>query len=62
MDGFSDHWGFSWGDYAANVLGTSLLIGQELAWNEQRIQLKYSTHYETYADPGPRKVCNKCGW
>lgn len=48
MDGFSDHWGFSVGDYGANILGTSLLIGQELAWNEQRITMKFSTHYETY--------------
>lgn len=52
MDGFSPKWGFSTGDYAANILGTSLLIGQELAWDEQRIQIKYSTHYETYSDPG----------
>ena len=26
MDGFSDKWGFSIGDYAANVLGTSILF------------------------------------
>ena len=51
MDGFSDHWGFSVGDYAANILGTSLLIGQELAWNEQRITMKYGTHIATYSDP-----------
>lgn len=48
MDGFSEHWGFSWGDYTANILGTSLVIGQELAWNDQRIKVKFSTHYETY--------------
>lgn len=52
MDGFSKNWGFSSGDYVANLGGTSLLIGQELLWNEQRIQVKYSTHYETYSDPG----------
>ncbi len=52
MDGFSQNWGFSTGDYTANLLGTSILIGQELAWDEQRIQIKYSTHYETYSDPG----------
>ncbi len=51
MDGFSPTWGFSSGDYIANVLGTGLLIGQELAWNEQRIQVKYSTHYQTYNPP-----------
>lgn len=48
MDGFSPKWGFSCGDYAANTIGTGLLIGQELLWDEQRIQVKYSTHYETY--------------
>ncbi|MBS4043724.1 MAG: DUF2279 domain-containing protein [Chitinophagaceae bacterium] len=48
MDGFSPKWGFSWGDYTANVVGTSLLIGQELLWDEQRIQVKYSTHYQKY--------------
>ena len=48
MDGFNTKWGFSIGDYTANVLGTGLLIGQELAWDEQRIQVKYSTHYQTY--------------
>ena len=51
MDGFSEHWGFSYGDYIANVTGTTFLVGQELLWDEQRIQIKYSTHYETYSDP-----------
>ncbi len=50
LDGFSTGWGFSWGDYAANLGGTSLLIGQELLWDEQRISVKYSTHFETYQD------------
>jgi len=44
MDGFSEEWGFSWGDFAANAAGTSLLVGQELLWGEQRIKLKYSFH------------------
>jgi hypothetical protein len=51
MDGFSKKWGFSWGDYIANIGGTSLLVGQELLWNEQRILVKYSTHHETYSNP-----------
>jgi len=51
LDGFSTGWGFSWGDYEANLGGTSLLIGQELLWNEQRIHVKYSTHSETYDNP-----------
>lgn len=58
MDGFSDHWGFSVGDYGANILGTSLLIGQELAWNEQRITMKYGVHLATYSDPEVNNYLN----
>ncbi len=42
LDGYSAEWGFSWSDIAANAAGTGLYIGQELLWEEQRIQLKYS--------------------
>lgn len=42
MDGFSTSWGFSWGDMAANSLGTGLYIGQHLLWQEQRVRLKFS--------------------
>jgi hypothetical protein len=42
MDGFSEQWGFSWGDIGSNVIGGSLFLGQELAWKEQRISLKMS--------------------
>jgi Predicted periplasmic lipoprotein (DUF2279) len=44
LDGRSAEWGFSGWDMVANVGGTGLFIGQELAWKEQRIRLKYSTH------------------
>lgn len=53
LDGFSKEWGFSIGDLAANATGTSLLIGQELLWDEQRIQLKYSFHTTPYANRRP---------
>ena len=53
LDGFSKEWGFSVGDLAANATGTGLLIGQELLWNEQRIQLKYSFHTTSYANRRP---------
>jgi len=53
LDGFSNKWGASWGDITANAAGTSLLIGQELAWNEQRILLKYSFSQSTYATQRP---------
>ncbi|MEO6303182.1 MAG: DUF2279 domain-containing protein [Bacteroidia bacterium] len=42
MDGFSNGWGFSYGDEIANALGTSLAISQQAFWNEQRIQIKFS--------------------
>jgi hypothetical protein len=48
MDGFSSGWGFSWGDMGANISGSLLATGQELAWKEQRIQLKYSFHLTEY--------------
>ena len=44
FDGFSEGWGFSWGDMAANTLGTGLFIGQQFLWHEQRILVKYSFH------------------
>ncbi|MCF6297211.1 MAG: YfiM family protein [Flavobacteriaceae bacterium] len=56
FDGFSKEWGFSMGDFAANAAGTSLLIGQELLWNEQRIIMKYSFHTTGYPDKWKGKL------
>ncbi len=53
LDGFSNEWGFSLGDLAANAAGTGLLVGQELLWEEQRITLKYSFHQTKYANIRP---------
>lgn len=50
MDGFSEGWGFSGTDMLANTAGLSLFLGQELLWNEQRIQLKYSLEPVDYYD------------
>lgn len=49
FDGFSEEWGFSWGDIAANGVGTGLYVGQELLWKEQRVIMKYSFHRTQYA-------------
>ena len=49
MDGYSQGWGFSWGDESANILGSGLAIGQKILWNEQRIQLKFSYSSSSYA-------------
>ena len=48
MDGFSSGWGFSWGDFAFNTLGAGMFIGQQLAWKEQKFQLKWSYHPTDY--------------
>lgn len=56
FDGFSQEWGFSWGDIAANTTGLSLFVGQELLWKEQRIAIKYSFHQTRFADKRPEKL------
>ena len=56
FDGYSEEWGFSWGDMASNVAGTGLYIGQELLWKEQRLTLKYSFHQTKYANIRPERL------
>ncbi len=51
LDGYSAEWGWSWGDIGANFIGSGMLIAQELAWDEQRIQFKFSYHNKKYNDP-----------
>lgn len=50
LDGFSKGWGWSWSDMGANMLGSGLAIGQALAWDEQRIRIKFSFHQRNYGD------------
>lgn len=50
LDGFSAEWGFSLGDFGANIAGSALVISQELAWDEQRVQMKWSFHRRNYPD------------
>lgn len=49
FDGFSSEWGFSWSDFGANAIGTTLYVGQELLWDEQRFVIKYSFHGTNFA-------------
>lgn len=51
LDGFSTKWGWSWGDFIANCAGSGVLVAQELLWDEQRIDLKFSFHRVNYPDP-----------
>lgn len=48
LDGFASEYGFSPGDFAANIIGSGIFVAQELAWDEQRIKLKYSFHTNKY--------------
>lgn len=56
LDGYSSEWGFSVGDFAANTAGSLLCVGQQLAWNDQRIVLKYSFQQSPYAKYRPNEL------
>lgn len=53
MDGFSNGWGFSWGDMGANAAGALLAMGQQAAWKEQRIAVKFSFHQTSFPQYRP---------
>ncbi len=53
FDAYSADWGFSTGDMIANTTGSALFIGQQLAWHEQRVLLKYSFHTTGYPSVRP---------
>jgi hypothetical protein len=56
LDGFSEEWGASPGDLAANTLGAALFISQQLAWHEQRLVMKWSFHSTPYAHYNPDQL------
>ena len=56
LDGHSEGWGASGGDLIANSFGSFLAIGQELIWNEQKIQLKYSYKPSKWAAENPEQL------
>ena len=53
LDGFSPGFGFSYGDVIANAIGSGLFLGQQLAWKEQRIKVKYSFRETSLAGKRP---------
>lgn len=56
LDGFSEQWGASWGDLVANAFGAGLFISQQLIWNDQRFNLKWSYHETEYAQYRPDQL------
>lgn len=40
LDGYTNKWGFSWGDMSMNMAGAATYTVQQLVWKEQRIQVK----------------------
>lgn len=42
FDGYSEGFGFSWGDMAANLGGSAFFYGQHMLWDEVRIHPKFS--------------------
>lgn len=60
FDGVSEGWGFSWTDFSANLLGSTLIIGQNLirpykgfASGLKNISFKYSFHQTKYPSYRP---------
>lgn len=56
LDGFSEQWGASMGDFAANAVGAGLFISQQLIWNDQRLNLKWSYHESEFAQYRPDQL------
>lgn len=49
MDGIHEGYGFSWGDIAANSMGSALVLGQELLFKEQIVKYKFSYWESPYS-------------
>lgn len=52
FDGIYENWGFSWSDMAANSAGALLVIGQEVLFDRQMFQYKFSFSRSIYAQQG----------
>lgn len=59
LDGYSDQWGFSWSDMAANSFGIIWNVWQDLVWQEERLILKFSSHPSPYAQYRPEVLGEK---
>ncbi len=53
FDGFSQAYGFSWHDLAANAAGSVWWMGQHALWDEVRLEPKFSFHRTALAAERP---------
>lgn len=58
FDGLSSAWGFSWFDMIANATGGGIFAGQQMAWQEQKVAIKFSYHVSPYANERPNILGN----
>lgn len=58
FDGYSQGYGFSWSDMAANTAGSLLYTGQQLAFKDQPLKLKFSYSPSPYAVYRPEVLGN----
>ncbi len=56
LDGYSAEYGASVSDLAANAAGSLMVLGQYLAWDQIRIQPKFSFHRTQYAAIRPNSL------
>ncbi len=61
FDGSAEGWGFSRGDMLANVAGTTLFVGQQYAFGNQPVQLKYGWRKSIYASYRPNLLGKTTG-
>lgn len=58
LDGYSSGWGFSWGDIAANTLGSGLYIAKNLALKNTAVELKFGYTKSAYYNPSENLANN----
>ena len=56
FDGFSQAYGFSWHDLAANAAGSAWWMGQHALWGEVRLEPKFSFHRTALAAERPNTL------
>jgi hypothetical protein len=61
LDAKTIEWGFSWSDMAANTIGTLAYLGQQLAWDEERIIPKFSYNQSEFARIRPNVLGSTWG-